>query len=53
VELPEINRKMEATGNAKGFKNLLGVTFGTEFGGGFVTNGRLHLGDNGSSGEDV
>ena len=49
--LPEINRKLEAAGNTKCFKNLLGVTFGTGFGSGFVTNGRLHTGDNRSGGD--
>jgi glucokinase len=49
--LPEINRKLEAFGSTKRYKNLLGVTFGTGFGGGFVTNGRLHTGDNGSGGD--
>jgi len=49
--LPEINRKLEIARNTKRFKNLLGVTLGTGFGGGFVTNGRLHTGDNGSGGD--
>lgn len=49
--LPEINRKLSEYGSSKQFKNLLGVTFGTGFGGGFVTNGKLHLGDNGSGGD--
>ena len=49
--LPEINRKLTENGSTKQFKNLLGVTFGTGFGGGFVTNGKLHLGDNGSGGD--
>jgi len=49
--LPEINRKLTEYGSSKQFKNLLGVTFGTGFGGGFVTNGKLHLGDNGSGGD--
>jgi glucokinase len=49
--LPEINHKLEAAGSAKRFKNLLGLTFGTGFGGGVVTNGQLHMGDNGSGGD--
>ncbi|MDP4238553.1 MAG: ROK family protein [Bacteroidota bacterium] len=49
--LPEINRKLAESGSVKRFKNLLGVTFGTGFGGGFVTNGKLHMGDNGSGGD--
>jgi glucokinase len=49
--LPEINLKLEVSGSTKRYKNLLGVTFGTGFGGGIVTNGRLHMGDNGSGGD--
>ncbi len=49
--LPEINRKLAENGSPKRFKNLLGVTFGTGFGGGIVTNGRLHMGDNGAGGD--
>jgi glucokinase len=49
--LPEINQKLAEAGSEKRFKNLLGVTLGTGFGGGFVTNGKLHIGDNGSGGD--
>ncbi|MDX9748200.1 MAG: ROK family protein [Paludibacter sp.] len=49
--LPEINQKFSDAGSPRRFRNLLGVTLGTGFGGGFVTNGRLHLGDNGSGGD--
>lgn len=49
--LPEINHKLADAGSQKRFRNLLGVTFGTGFGGGIVTNGRLHMGDNGSGGD--
>jgi len=49
--LPEINHMLEESGSPKRFKNLLGVTFGTGFGGGIVTNGKLHSGDNGSGGD--
>lgn len=49
--LPAINQKLSDTGSHRRFKNLLGVTIGTGFGGGFVTNGNLHLGDNGSGGD--
>jgi glucokinase len=44
--LPEINRKLSEAGSPKRFNNLLGVTLGTGFGGGLVTDGRLYLGDN-------
>jgi Transcriptional regulator/sugar kinase len=49
--LPEINRKLAENGSPKRFKNLLGVTFGTGFGCGIVTNGKLHMGDNGAGGD--
>lgn len=49
--LPWLNREMEAAGSPKHFRNLLGVTLGTGFGGGIVTNGRLHLGDNSAAAE--
>lgn len=44
--LPAVNEKLEALGSAKRYKTLLGYTFGTGFGLGFVTNGELHTGDN-------
>ena len=44
--LPRINRKLEAMGAAKRYRNLLGYTFGTGFGFGFVMDGKLNLGDN-------
>jgi glucokinase len=49
--LPEINRKLEEAGNPKRYRNLLGVTFGTGFGGGFVSRDGLFLGDNSAGGE--
>ena len=44
--LPRINRMLEKAGSAKRYRNLLGFTFGTGFGFGFVMDGRLNLGDN-------
>ncbi len=44
--LPEVNRIMEEAGNPKRFKNLYGLTLGTGFGGGFVSDGTLIRGDN-------
>ena len=44
--LPEINAKLEANGNPKRYKNLIGVTLGTGFGGGVVINKQLLFGDN-------
>ena len=46
--LPDINRELEEAGSPKRFKNLFGITLGTGFGAGFVIDGRLYLGDNGS-----
>ncbi|MCK5134189.1 MAG: ROK family protein [Bacteroidales bacterium] len=44
--LPEVNQLMAAAGNPKRFKNLVGLTLGTGFGGGFVSDGTLITGDN-------
>ncbi len=44
--LPEINARFEASGNPKRYRNLVGFTLGTGFGGGFVSDGRLIRGDN-------
>ena len=44
--LPAVNEKLKALGSGKQCKNLLGYTFGTGFGMGFVTDGELHIGDN-------
>jgi glucokinase len=49
--LPEINRKLQAKHVDKQYKNLLGVTLGTGFGGGIVTDGHLFLGDNSAGAE--
>ena len=49
--LPEINGLLEKAGSQKRFKNLLGVTLGTGFGGGIVRNGELFLGDNSGAAE--
>ena len=44
--LPRINKRLEEAGSAKRYRNLLGYTFGTGFGFGFVMDGKLNLGDN-------
>ncbi len=49
--LQHINQKLEAVGSPKRFKNLLGVTFGSGFGGGIVTDGKIYPGDNSAQGE--
>ena len=44
--LPEINARLAELGSPKRYGNLLGYTFGTGFGVGIVSGGRLHIGDN-------
>ncbi len=44
--LPEVNQMMSDEGNPKRFRNLVGLTLGTGFGGGFVSNNTLITGDN-------
>lgn len=44
--LPEVNNLLAKADNPKRYKNLIGLTFGTGFGAGIVSNGKLHLGDN-------
>ena len=49
--LPEINARLEASGSSFRYKNLIGLTFGTGFGGGVVSDGVLLRGDNGCGGD--
>ena len=49
--LPHINRLLEKAGSPKRYRNLVGVTLGTGFGGGIVRNGELFIGDNSMAGE--
>jgi len=49
--LPAINKEFEAFGSPERFHNLFGITLGTGFGGGIVSNGQLFLGDNAVAGE--
>ena len=44
--LPRINRKLAEAGSQKRYRNMLGFTFGTGFGFGFVMDGKLNRGDN-------
>lgn len=44
--LPYVNRLLESAQNPKRYRNLLGVTLGTGFGGGIVCDGALMRGDN-------
>ncbi len=50
--LPYVNGLLERAGSPRRYKNLFGVTLGTGFGGGIVSDGRLFLGDN-SMGAEV
>jgi glucokinase len=50
--LPYVNGLLEEAGSPRRYRNLLGITMGTGMGGGLVSNGQLHLGDN-SSGMEV
>lgn len=49
--LPEVNAALEANGSPKRYRNLIGLTLGTGFGGGLVRDGRLIIGDNSAAGE--
>ena len=44
--LPRINSRLRALGSDKQYRNLLGYTFGTGFGFGFIMDGKLNQGDN-------
>ena len=44
--LPDINGKLKAAGSPKRYKNIFGVTLGTGFGGGMVSNDEMFVGDN-------
>jgi glucokinase len=49
--LPHVNELLAKAGNPKRYKNLLGFTLGTGFGGGIVRAGELFIGDNSIAGE--
>jgi len=49
--LPEVNGMLAAAGSPRRYRNLLGVTLGTGFGGGIVRGGEIFLGDSGAAGE--
>lgn len=49
--LPDVNRRLAEAGSTRRYRNLIGVTLGTGFGGGAVINGQLLLGDNGTGGD--
>jgi len=50
--LPMLNKKIRDVGGIKQYKNLVGLTLGTGFGGGIVVRGQLMTGDN-SCGAEV
>jgi glucokinase len=50
--LPKVNSKLKENGNRPGYRNILGVTLGTGFGGGLASRGKLWLGDN-SAGVEI
>ena len=49
--LPEVNRMLQDAGRNKVYKNLIGITLGTGFGGGVVRDRELFIGDNGAAAE--
>lgn len=49
--LPWVNGELEKSGSPRRYKNLVGFTLGTGFGGGLVSDGRLYLGDNSAAAE--
>ena len=49
--LPHVNELLTKAGSPKRYKNLLGITLGTGFGGGIVRAGELFIGDNSIAGE--
>jgi glucokinase len=49
--LPYVNSQLEKSGSSKRYRNLIGFTLGTGFGGGIVHDGNLMTGDNSISGE--
>lgn len=49
--LPQVNALLEQAGSPKRYRNLLGITLGTGFGGGIVRDGQLFTGDNSMGGE--
>lgn len=49
--LPEMNRHLLHAGSTRQYKNLIGFTLGTGFGGGIARSGKLFAGDNSAAGE--
>lgn len=49
--LPWVNEQLKQGGSPKRFKNIVGLTLGTGFGGGIVRDGQLFMGDNSAAAE--
>ena len=49
--LPKMNEALQKAGSSKRYRNLIGLTLGTGFGGGVVLDGVLLRGDNGCGGD--
>lgn len=49
--LPEVNRRLREAGSKRQYHNVIGITLGTGFGCGVVTDGTLLTGDNGAGGD--
>ncbi|HBS88346.1 MAG: hypothetical protein A2W91_17485 [Bacteroidetes bacterium GWF2_38_335] len=49
--LPEINKKLKQSGSTKKFRNIVGITLGTGFGAGLISDGNMIIGDNSNAGE--
>ena len=49
--LPKINRLLHENNIEREYRNLIGITLGTGFGGGVVVNNQICLGDNSAAGE--
>lgn len=49
--LPYVNDLLKKSGSEKQYKNLIGITLGTGYGGGIVVNGEPVIGDNSNAGE--
>ena len=49
--LPRVNTLLDNAHAGREYKNLIGITLGTGFGGGIVVNNQICLGDNSAAGE--
>lgn len=49
--LPKVNQMLKDAGSPKRYNKLFGITLGTGFGAGIVSDGQLFVGDNSAAGE--